>query len=109
MNFNKILEIADGDQNFINLITKENIKLYEEFKGSYSIAMKNGDLPHLKFINHRTTSSIQLLEIFELGVKIKEGQNLISKKRQDQKLIDKNIEDVNQLCKKVINELRKKI
>lgn len=109
MNFKKILEIADGDQDFIKLITRENIKLYEEFKGSYSSAMKNGDLAQLKFINHRTNSSIQLLEIFELGSKIREGEKLISKKNLNYKLIDENVNEVNLICQKVINELKEKL
>jgi hypothetical protein len=109
MNFNKILEIADGDQDFIRLITRENIKLYEDFKGSYGNAMKNGDLAQLKFINHRTSSSIILLEMFELGSKIKEGEKLISKKHPDIKLIEKNVKEVNIMCEELIIELKEKL
>ncbi len=109
MNFNKIFEIADGDQEFVKIITRENIKLFEEFKSSYSKAMKNGDLPHLKFLNHRTTSSILLLEIADLGEKINEGVKIISKKRHDQKIIDDNIKEVNLICEKLIKDLKEKL
>lgn len=106
MNYNRILELAEGDNTFIVALLNENIKIFDELKTTYADAMKNNDLKALKFVNHRAHSCIQLLDIQDLGNETKKGEELILYPDENKELIDKNVLEVKRLCDEVIKELQ---
>jgi len=108
LNFDKILEITEGDLGFMANLFQSYFNSLEECKSSFANHIQSNDLQGLKFLLHKIRATTKTFLIKSLEQKFDEAiknfqEELLLSENQKIKLID----EVNYICAEVEREIRK--
>jgi PAS domain S-box-containing protein len=90
LNFDQLLEITEGDKNFIATLVKSYFKSLQECKIQFEQLIENQDLEGIRFLLHKiraTTKTFEIKrldEVFRLAIeKIESGKSLGKKEKSE--------------------------
>ncbi len=109
MNYKKLVDIAEDDHDFLILITKENINLLKDLKINYRAVIQSGDVAQLKFLIHKVSNTLNLLELTKLEMELNQGTAILSKASFWADELSENIEKVAALCDEMSLKLQVEI
>lgn len=77
-NYEAILDLADGNIDFLQEFIQKLITSFEEFREQYIKSMQSINLENLRFYHHKIKSSLDMFEINLLSDNIQKSRNIIS-------------------------------
>lgn len=77
-NYETILDLADGNVDFLQEFIGKLVKSLEEFREQYVKSMQSVNLENLRFHHHKIKSSLEMFEMNQLSENIQKSKTLIS-------------------------------
>ncbi|MEO1053858.1 MAG: hypothetical protein AAFX87_24690 [Bacteroidota bacterium] len=105
MDFQRLSEIAKGNEEFKQEMFSEMIKLFSFMKEEMVDALENHDMVRFNLLSHKVKTSIELLSLVDFKHIIEEGKLRIHNDRIDSSYISR----VEKCCQKVVDTLTQKL
>jgi hypothetical protein len=102
INYQKILDIANGNRAFIRQYNDLARKLFTSLPKDYAEALRAYDSEKLRKLAHNSRATIELLEIKALGVEIENGKILL-KNKANESVLNISINEVKIICDQMLS------
>jgi len=103
LNFEKYELIAEGDKDFLNMLTAETIQNFKSYKAEVKHALLKNDIKAYEKLVHKMKLVVDVLEVKELENKLKEGTDHLN--AHNIYSIEKLSLEIDEVFDKIIGEL----
>ena len=108
LNFDKVLEITEGDIVFMSGLFQSYFNSLEECKIAFATHIQNDDLAGLEFLLHKIRATTKTFQIRSLELKFAETIMMVKQKIQfSETQKEKIISDMNFICSEVTRKIKK--
>jgi CheY-like chemotaxis protein/two-component sensor histidine kinase len=109
LNYQKILGLTAGNEEFQQLLTGSYVGLFKQLKGDYRKALLARDPEGLKFITNYITPPFSFLEVTGMKEEMARGTALIHNPHTPEKLLLQSAASIDLGCDALIAELEEKL
>ena len=109
LNYEKIVGLTSGNEEFQQLLTGSYVGLFRQLKGDYRKALLARDLEQLKFINNYITPPFSFLEVTGMKDEIARGMTLTENPHTPEKLLLQSAAYIDHGCDALITKLEEKL
>jgi CheY-like chemotaxis protein len=109
LNYQKIIGLTAGNEEFQQLLTGSYVGLFRQLKGDYRKALLARDLEQLKFITNYITPPFVFLEVTGMKDEIARGMALVENSHTTERLLLQSATYIDGGCDALIAELEEKL
>jgi CheY-like chemotaxis protein len=109
LNYQKIVGLTSGNEEFQQLLTGSYVGLFRQLKGDYRKALLARDPEQLKFIANYITPPFSFLEVTGMKDEIARGASLVENPHTPEKLLLQSAAYIDGGCDALITELEEKL
>ncbi len=109
IDYRRILELTEGNEEFRQLLTQSYIKLFRQLKSDYENALLTNDVVQLRFIINYIEPPFSFLEVTGVKEEAMLGLKIAEKPVNDMKIVTRSVERMHYYCNQIIQKLEEKL